>query len=165
MDKLVIIGGGGHCKVVTEATQNYKVVGFLDDKESKERLGPISDWKKFKDTHVFHIAIGNNSVREKLGKEIKTVSIIHSTAYVSPSAKIEEGSFIGINTVINSNVKIGKNCIINTGSIIEHDTKIDDYSHISYRVLIGSNVWIGKKVFLDMNKIVERGTKIDEESI
>ena len=33
--------------------------------------------------------------------------------------------------IVNKNCKIGKNCIVNTGSILEHDTIIGDNCHIS----------------------------------
>jgi len=35
------------------------------------------------------------------------------------------------NAVVNPGAKIGKNCIINTGSIIEHDVIIEDHCHVA----------------------------------
>ena len=49
--------------------------------------------------------------------------------------------------IINSNVKIGSNCIINTKSLIEHDCVIGDNSHIATSVNINGHVKIGKKLF------------------
>ena len=34
---------------------------------------------------------------------------------------------------INANVKIGKNCIINTNANIEHDVIVGDFCHIRHR--------------------------------
>lgn len=63
-------------------------------------MGKIEDMEGYADTHVFHMAIGNNEIRQEIGKKIKKiaemVSVIHSTAYISPSAQIGAGSFIGI---------------------------------------------------------------------
>lgn len=39
---------------------------------------------------------------------------------------IGDGSYIGINTVIVGNVKIGKHCVIGANSVVTHD--IPDYS-------------------------------------
>ena len=33
--------------------------------------------------------------------------------------------------IVNAKAKIGRNCIINTGAIIEHDVIIEDNCHIS----------------------------------
>lgn len=53
------------------------------------------------------------------------------------------------NVVINSYSQIGKNCILNTSCIVEHDNEIGDYVHISVgsktagTVKIGNNTWLG----------------------
>ena len=52
-------------------------------------------------------------------------------AYVSPSARIGEGSIIMHHAMVNSFSVIGNNCIINSKSLIEHDVKIGDHVHIS----------------------------------
>lgn len=83
--RILIIGAGGHGRVVSEVTQDcgYDEIAFLDD-NSDLAIGKISDIKNFKDryTDVF-IGIGNNKVREKLLMEIKTLgfnipALIHS---------------------------------------------------------------------------------------
>ena len=42
--------------------------------------------------------------------------------------------------IINTGTKIGKHCIINTGSIIEHDNYFSNYTSTSPRVTTGGNV-------------------------
>lgn len=165
--QLIIVGGGGHAHVVVESIPNeYEVIGFLDDNEDTKnigeikRIGKISEAPKFSKDIFFHIAIGNNCIRKKIGENLRLATIIHPTAFISKSSIIEEGCYIGINTVINSNAKIGKGCIINTGTIVEHEAVIGDYSHLSYRVLAGANSEIGNEIFIDMNTVIERGKRI-----
>ena len=162
--QLIIIGGGGHAHVVAESiSDEYEVIGFLDDNEDAKnigeikRIGKIAEAEKFSKDTIFHIAIGNNSIRKNIGENLKLATIIHPTAVISKSSKVEEGCYIGINTVINSNAKIGRGCIINTGTIVEHETVIGDYSHLSYRVLVGAGSEIGNEIFIDMNTVIERG--------
>lgn len=172
MIEVILIGAGGHGKVVLDAVlsnlkTNIKIIGFLDDGEIEEitgirKLGNIKDYIKYKE-RKFHIAIGNNRVREKLSKEIgedNLVTIIHKTAYISSMSSIGKGSYIGAMSVINPQCKIGKGCIINTGTIVEHDCYIGDYSHLSYRVLVGSESKISSRVMIDMGKILERNSNI-----
>ena len=172
MIETILIGAGGHGKVVLDAilsnlNTNIKIIGFLDDGEIKEiagikKLGNIKDHVKYKDKK-FHIAIGNNVFRERLSKEIgenNLVTIIHKTACVSSMSNVGNGSYIGAMSVINPQCKIGKGCIVNTGTIVEHDCYIGDYSHLSYRVLVGSESKISSKTMIDMGKILERNSNV-----
>lgn len=47
--------------------------------------------------------------------------------------------------VINSDTKIGKGCIVNTGASVDHDGIIDDFVHISVGAHVAGNVHIGLK--------------------
>ena len=49
---------------------------------------------------------------------------------------------------IGPNVKIGKNCIINNYSHLEHDCQIGDNSHISTRVVLNGSVIVGNETFM-----------------
>ena len=172
MIETILIGAGGHGKVVLDAVlsnlnTNIKIIGFLDDGEIKEivgikKLGNIKDYIKYKDKK-FHIAIGNNVFRERLSKEIgenNLVTIIHKTAYVSSMSNVGNGSYIGAMSVINPQCKIGKGCIVNTGTIVEHDCYIGDYSHLSYRVLVGSESKISSSTMINMGNILERNSNV-----
>ena len=172
MIETILIGAGGHGKVVLDTVlsnldTNIKIIGFLDDGEVKEiygikKLGSIKDYIKYKGKK-FHIAIGNNRFREKIFKDIgeeNLITIIHKTAYLSPMSKIGNGTYVGAMVVINSECEIGKGCIINTGTIVEHNSYIGNYTHLSYRVLIGSESKISSGIMIDMGEIIERNTKI-----
>lgn len=172
MTEVILIGAGGHGKVVLDAVlsnqnSDIKIIGFLDDGDVSEiyrmkKLGNIKDFGNYKDKK-FHIAIGNNKFREKIAKELgeeNLISIIHKTAYVSSMSKIGNGTYIGAMAVINSECEIGKGCIINTGTIVEHNSYIGDYSHLSYRVLIGSESKISSGTMIDMGRIIERNNEI-----
>ena len=55
---------------------------------------------------------------------------------------------------------IGKNCMINTGVIIEHDCKIGDYCHIAPGVHISGTVSIGELSFIGIGATIIQGIKI-----
>ncbi len=146
--KVIIIGAGGHSKVISEIIeQNGDVVlGYLDDKaKGNNIIGKICDTKKiFKknDSVEFIIAIGNNEIRNKIfnSYDVKYYTAIHKSATVSKSAKIGEGTAIMAGVIINSNCSIGRNCIINTASVIEHDCLIKERSPL----VIQSYSWCKK---------------------
>jgi acetyltransferase-like isoleucine patch superfamily enzyme len=62
--------------------------------------------------------------------------------------------------VINSSTKIGKGCIINTSSSLEHDNVIEDYVHISPGVRLAGTVRIGKGSWLGIGSVVSNNVNI-----
>lgn len=140
---VIIIGAGGHAKVIADII--YKsgdnLIGFLDDnlankgKEiylGKKVLGTTKDIKIY-NKNYFVIGIGNNSIRKKINNEnnLKLYTAIHPSAIIAQDVKIGTGSVIMAGVVINPGTVIGKNCIINTCSSLDHDNLLEDYVHIS----------------------------------
>jgi acetyltransferase EpsM len=161
MKKLVIIGAGGHSKVIkdcVEAQGEYSIIAFLDDRFKKVSedntcvFAPLSYLVNLCEKHnnlEVLIAIGSNTTRKNLTNKIKNIDIrfatvIHPSAIISPSAKIGEGTVIMPKTIINADSIIGKHSILNTGSIIEHDNEISDYVHISPGSILTGGTIIGE---------------------
>lgn len=166
LNRLIIIGAGGHGKVVANIAKlnGYKEIVFLDNNpELKECLGypvlgPDTLTKKL-EGGIF-VAVGNSAVRQKLmdrDSERKFPILIHPSAIITEDTEIGIGSVVIAGTVINPGVKIGKGCIINTSSSIDHDCVIGDYCHISVgahlcgSVNVAKSVWIGTGVTVSNN--------------
>jgi len=156
---VIIIGASGHGKVIADIIikSNDKIVGFLDDGVEKgsivagiEVLGKTEDYIKFTDCE-FVIAIGNPYIREKIANRlpVKWYTAIHPTAVISTlDVEIGEGTVVMANAVINSSTKIGKHCIINTASVVEHDNVLEDYVHISPHATLAGIVTVGKSTHI-----------------
>ena len=153
MNRLIIIGAGGHGKVIADnALKNgYKDICFIDDHAKGETMGfPIvgtsEDIELFNDGNTdFIIGIGNNDVRKTIAKTYKVnwVSIVHPSAQIAFNAEIGKGTVVMANAVINACATVGEHCIINTGAIIEHDNVIENYVHISPNAALGGTVRVG----------------------
>ena len=156
--KLLIIGAGGHGKVVADVAKSmnkYEEICFLDDNPTKifiyPILGRIEDAYKFVDTHDIFVAIGNQNVRQSIMESlnIDCVTLIHENSIIGSNVKIGMGCVIMPGAVINAGTKIGNGVIVNTCSSIDHDCVINDYCHISVgahvcgTVNIGDMTWIG----------------------
>lgn len=167
--KLVIIGAGGHGRVVAdcaEQTEQYHKIIFLDDNfiERKSNAvwdinGPISDWSKYQQEADFIIALGNNTLRAKLQRELQTnnasiTNIIHPTASVSPLSQLGRGIVVFANAVINIGTNIEDGCIINTGALVDHDCLIEPYCHISPGAHIAGGVKVGTMTWLGIGSSV-----------
>lgn len=170
-ESVIIIGASGHGKVIADIVikSGDKVVGFLDDNIEKgtlvsgiEVLGSVPDYAKWKDCS-FVIGIGNPYTREKIHDRmlVNWYTAIHPTAVISSlDVEIGDGTVVMANAVINSNAKIGKHCIINTASVVEHDNVLGDYVHLSPNVALAGNVKIGKNTHIGIGSQVIQGITV-----
>lgn len=165
--KIIIIGGGGHAKVlisIIKKLKQYNILGYTDINNN----GPILGIKYLGNDEILKniiktnpdcnaiIGIGQidlNNKRELIFNKIQKMGF-KIPAIISPQAIINEDVNLGVGTmvfdgvIINSGSKIGKNCILNTRSLIEHDCLIAN------NVFIGPNAVLGGKVNIDNNSFV-----------
>lgn len=183
MNKLVLIGGGGHCKScidVIEIENKFEIVGILDIKEKVgqkvlgyEIIGDDEDIEKYsKEGYFFLITLGQiktPDLRVKIFETLKSMNakiatVISPLAYVSKHAEIAEGTIIMHHALVNADSKIGQNCIINSKALIEHDTVIENHCHISTGAIVNGNVSISEKSFVGSNSTIVHGAKVTENS-
>lgn len=161
MNKLVIVGAGGHGKVVADIAQEngYTDIAFIDDNPAIVSCGdyPMIGGCREAMLHRnsdFIVAIGNSAIRrrvqsELVGKGLHIVSLIHPAAVIASKVKIGIGTVVMAGAVINPCAEIGQGCIINTCASVDHDCRIGDYVHVSVgahvagTVIVGNNTWIG----------------------
>lgn len=161
MRKIVIIGDSGHAKVITDivnSNDDMSVFAKLDDKyqevfvEDGLLKGPVSHLDELieSDSKIqVVIGIGSNAVRKKIVSNLRIssetyVSLIHSSAIVSPSAELGIGTVIMPGTIINADAKIGNHVIVNSASVVEHDCVVGDFAHISPLAVLTGGTTIGE---------------------
>ena len=170
MNRLIIIGAGGHGKVVADnALKNgYKNICFIDDNVKGELMGfpvvgTVKEIERFNDGNTdFIIGIGNNDVRKSIAQtyNLNWVSIIHPSAQIAFKAEIGKGTVVMANAVVNACATVGKHCIINTGAIVEHDNVIEDYVHISPRAVLGGTVKVSELTHVGIGATVKNNIAI-----
>jgi sugar O-acyltransferase (sialic acid O-acetyltransferase NeuD family) len=173
-DKLIIIGASGHGKVIADIAikmNKWQSIAFLDDDDSikvsmgLKVIGKTIDALTYIKNADFFVAIGNNTMREKIqeqlmDEEISVVSLIHPNSVIGIDVEIGIGTAIMAGVVINSSSKIGKGCIINTCSSIDHDNVIEDYVHVSPGVRTAGGVGLGKGTWLGVGSVVSNNVNI-----
>jgi len=177
--KIVLIGGGGHCKVVISILKkldSFEIVGIADNYKTGglisgvKVIGTDDDLKDIYKSGIHNALITVGSTKDdtkryrlfNMAKEIgyKFPVIISPEAIVDESIKIVEGTVIMPGSIINIDSSIGKNCIINTGVIIEHDCKIGNHCHIAPGVHISGEANIGELSFIGIGATMLQGIKI-----
>ncbi|MGG7619576.1 PglD-related sugar-binding protein [Bacillus coreaensis] len=158
---LLIVGAGGHGRVVNEtaiAMNSFGKIDFLDD-NSDIAIGKCNEYGKFVNNYNYAvIALGKNKIRMKWTEELIKVGfqipiLIEPTSYVSQSASIAAGSIICAKAVVNTNVKIGMGSIISVGALIDNDSYDGEYCHINASAIVKANSKIDRLKKLDAGMI------------
>ncbi len=186
MKRIVIIGGGGHAKVVIDAIKlsgTLKIAGIVDPGLAKgtkildiEVLGDDSVLEGLRKEGIESAFIGVGSIgkegvaiRKKIYEQLKGLGfelpvIKHPKAVVAGDVEIQEGTFIAGNAIINPGTKIRKNAIINTSSSIDHDCTIGDFVHIAPGAVLSGGVKVGNDTHIGTGAKIVQGIDVDENS-
>lgn len=155
--KIVILGSGGYGRTVADiAVQlGYEPI-VLDDNS----LHPCAEFSLYSASVI--PAFGNNELRlEWCGKiddaGCKLATLIHPTAYVSPTASIDHGVVVLPRAVINTNTTIKKGSIINCGAIIDHDCMVEEGAHVCLGAIVKGDNRIPKCMKIEAGQVIERG--------
>lgn len=161
---LVIVGAGGHGKVVLDAARagGWQVAGFLDsvnpagtrilDAPVLGNEASLTD-RDLLARHAVIVAIGDQDARRRLSVRILqaggTLAVVrHPSSIVSNSVRIGDGSFLAAGVIVNPDAHIGQYCILNTGCTIDHDCRLADGTQVSPGAHLAGSVTCGEDVFI-----------------
>ena len=164
MEKIFIIGGGGHAKVVVSIIKKlgaFDIVGYTDNENrgtvlGVPYLGTDAVLQRLKQDHPHCAAVlgigyfGRDDLRERLvGKlcrlEFSMPAVVASGAVVNEDVHIGEGTVVMDGVVINAGTRIGTYVIVNTCASVDHDCVLGDYAHIGPGVTLCGGVKVGAR--------------------
>ncbi|WP_297700812.1 hypothetical protein [uncultured Fibrobacter sp.] len=148
---LLILGAGQYGQMVAEIAQEMGIfakIAFLDDSfDSRhcERVeGSLTDLPKFAaDYRYGFVAIGNPELRRKLTEQllqngITPATLVHPTAYVSPSAQLESGCCIEPNATVQTGATLKTATFIASGAVVRHNAVVGEYCHVDCNAVVNS---------------------------
>ena len=180
----VIIGGGGHAKVVLDIIQfsnRYQVVGYTDPNPNSQ----------LKDLGINHLG-GDFTLQEVLNRGIKTAFmgvgdttnikradifrkfedmgfifpvLKHPNSSVSGNVILEKGVIIMAGATVNSGTELKENVIINTGAILEHDCLVEKTAQIGPGVILCGSVRVRKQAFIGAGSCIIQGLTVGERAV
>ena len=183
MDDVIIIGAGGHGKVVLDillAEGKYRPVGFVDNNPSLldsyvcglPVLGPINALPRLKRQRIRHaiIAIGDN--RQRLAQRaflasdgVELVNAVHPTAFVSPRAKLGRGVIVAPGARVVVEASIGDIAIVNTGAIVDHECVVAEAAHVCPGAVLAGRVRVGRGAFVGIGAQVIQCRSVGEFAV
>ena len=181
MKQVVILGSGGHAKVVIEILReraDVEIVGCLAP-EPGDRLvcgvpvvGEDLALPRLRDAGVAHsfVALGDNQLRSwmisyVISHGLKLINAISAHAVVSPSVNLGAGVAVMAGAIINSEATLGDGVIVNTGATIDHDCVLGPMSHVAPGSNLAGCVRIGEGAFLGTGCRVIPGVRVGDWSI
>lgn len=183
MKKIIIVGDGGHAKVVIDIIQEmncYEIIGITSNNNINRFCGyPVlgnddilSDYLK---KGINNIALGIGGFKDNIhrtelynkfsGLGFNIINAIHPNTVISKSVDIGNGVVVFPGVVLNAEVKIGNNVIIATGSTIDHETIIESNTLVSAGVTIGANALIGEGSLCALGSKIVSGVTIGKNCL
>jgi UDP-N-acetylbacillosamine N-acetyltransferase len=174
---LLVYGAGGHGLVVAEAAElaGFDVLGFIDDGQFPGT--PVGDFAVLggggmagEYDAALIVAIGNNhhrwTVLERLLEAGAIVtSVIHPSATVSPSARIDTGVFIGPKAVIHAQATVGQGGIVNSAAVVEHHVNLAAAVHVAPGAVLTGRVRVGARAMIGAGAVVLPDVAIGDDAV
>jgi acetyltransferase EpsM len=160
---LVVLGGGGHARVVIQAAQSsreWNVIGYVDPvKRDASRLGVpylgedaakvVADPALARASFVLGVG---STFQARVRREIvercrlspaRWASVVHARAVVSPTAQLGPGSVVLAGAVVNAGAQVGAHSIVNSGAIVEYDSVLGAYVHAAPAAVVAARAYLG----------------------
>jgi UDP-perosamine 4-acetyltransferase len=178
--RVVIVGAGGHAKVVIEllwAIGGIEVVGLLAERAGQGPFGlpvlgddGLLPVLRTQGVVAALVALGSNALRDRIGAELHALgfllpAVIHPSAQLSPSARVSAGAVIMARACVGPLATVGEFSIINTGAIIEHDSAIGRAAHVAPGSVLAGTVSVGERALVGAGSAVRPGVTIGKDSI
>lgn len=159
--KRALVGYGGHAReVMSQMGETLPI--FVNEEYMNEITLPLSQFDP--NEYEVMVVLGGSKERfdmvNQLPKNTKYFSWIHPTSLIMGDVEIGEGSFIGANCILTTNIKIGKHAILNRGNQIGHDCVIGDYFSMMPGSIVSGNVRIYDVVYMGCNSSVREKISI-----
>ncbi|OUQ79816.1 hypothetical protein [Flavonifractor sp. An100] len=166
--RLIMIGAGGYGRTAADLARQsgrYDQIAFLDDhSQDSDVLGGCASFQAFADGNTeMYPAFGNNELRlswlDKLEQaHIPVMTLVHPTAYVSPTAKVEPGTIILPHAVVNTACTVSRGCIVNCGAIVDHGCWLEEGVHVCLGAIVKAENRIPKGMKIEAGIVIENRT-------
>jgi|SRR5579872_6955830 len=184
MSSIVLIGGGGHARVLVEAlrTGGVAIVGFVAaapteasgimaaipflGSEDEFLAHPRRDLKLVNGVG----SIGNPQRRRAVYERYRAAglefaNVVHPAAVIASDVILDDGAQVMAGAVIQPGAHIGANAIVNTGARVDHDCTIGAHAHISPGAVLAGDVMVGEGVHVGAGAAIIQGIRVGAGSV
>jgi len=176
--RLVIVGSSGHSRSVAEAAESagFTIESLIDiagNTGDQSLNSAISELEAYDETSIgFALGMGTNFFRARAYKEILArlpaahfPGIIHSQAWVSPSALIGHGTVVLAHASVGSRSSVGLGGLVNTGASLDHDSTMNDFASLGPGARTGGNTSIGMRTMVGLQSGILQGRAVGDDTL
>ncbi len=177
MPNLVMIGEGGHARVVLAALKHcgteIQALCVLDLAGVRHGLGvrlmrdadllagPAAEYVLVNGVGGVDVPRLRRDVYERFqAAGFVFRQVIDPSAIVASGVQIGRGAQVLTAAVVQPGAQIGENAIINTRSVIEHDCVIEDHVHVATGAILAGGVRVGCMSMIGAGAVVKQGIAI-----
>jgi UDP-perosamine 4-acetyltransferase len=176
---IVVIGGGGHGKVVISLIRKlatFRLLGYTDTAARQPVLGVpclggdevLHALESAGKPFCAALGLGNVAIsgrrldmaRGLLARGIELPPLVSPAAVVNEDVEVGPGAVVCDGAVIAAGARIGTACIINTGCVIDHDCRIGDGVHVAPGAVLCGDVAIGELAMVGAGAVVIQGRRV-----
>lgn len=184
MQDIVVIGAGGHAKVVARSLREcggWHVAGFVDDQNparAGERfggatvLGGRAALAALREQGVAAavVAFGHNRARLDFdawlaGGGWQRPAIVDPSARVGDDVVLGPGCYVAAGAIVEPGVALGRQVIVNSAAVLCHDGIVDDGAHLCPRSCFGGHVRIGPRSWIGIGATVRDRVRIGADVV
>jgi len=168
-DALVLVGGGGHAKVVADAARSGRVglAGFVDDDPEAEVPGLAWLGGLDQAREPWILCIGDVATRMRVIDSLRgqASNIVHPSAVLSERASIGDGVFVGPGAIVNVDAVVEDHGIVNSAAVIEHDARVGFGSHVAPGAVLCGGVSVGRGCLVGAGAVLMPGVEVGDQAI
>lgn len=179
-ERFIVLGAGGHARVLIDAlhASGASVIACLDPDRSlwgRELDGvPIPGGEELLDSYRPDSIKLVNGVGGPLRRRIfarwtardyRFPALVSPAAYCSGSAILEEGAQVLTRAVVHPGARVGRNVVINTAAVLEHDCEIGDDAFVAPGVVFCGQARVGRGAMIGAGAVILPGIEIGDEAV
>lgn len=182
-ERVILLGSGGHARMLSLflSRQGHTLLGCVGP-SAPEAATPSSlpwlgddDWLAARTEDGTKLingigSVGSSQVRQKAfcsavtaGKSF--IDFYHPSAVMDPDIITSEGLQILAGVIIQPGCRIGKNVLVNTAAVLEHDVILGDHVHVAPRACLCGGARIATGAHIGAGAVVAQGCSIGSGAV
>jgi sugar O-acyltransferase (sialic acid O-acetyltransferase NeuD family) len=176
---LLIIGAGGHARVIADALllQGVAVAGLV----APALAGEVFDLPLLGDDESLAalagrglrraaLGIGDNHRRRQAAARARAAGltlacVCHPQAILGRDVVLGAGAGVLAGAVINAGARVGEGAIVNSLGLVEHDAVVGAYAHIAPGARVLGGVVVGAEALVGAGAVVLPGVRVGARAV
>lgn len=166
-ERLLVVGRGGHARMIADAAQSRGVQPILIEARN------IEDFERARNEHGTSrciIGVGFGPTRAYLVEcaeraTFSLATVVHDRAYVAADVQLGAGSVVMAGAVIGVGTMIGRGVIINSRASVDHDCRIGNFVGIGPGATLSGGVTVGEFAWIAVGACAVHDVSIGADSV